>query len=193
MLHQLGQEWEHNGRDDSDWYAIAYDDATDSLRKVETGTTRFADALHHTVLEKATPEVETKAELALRRIVRAALAAADEDERLRPGRFTRGLRVVLTREAKNRDKANGGWIRFVAGSAGEVAAEAHFGTFYRNGYNRPGRENARVLVRFDDGRSGWVAGASLILERVALTEAELDAKSEQLASYRNWPAAFGVL
>jgi hypothetical protein len=46
-------EWEYNGRDDSDWYAVIYDDEKDSLYRIETGTTRFAEALHTKIVMAA--------------------------------------------------------------------------------------------------------------------------------------------
>jgi hypothetical protein len=50
-------EWEHNGRDDSDWYRVEYS-REHGLRRIETGTTRFADAMSLTYREPTTREGE---------------------------------------------------------------------------------------------------------------------------------------
>jgi hypothetical protein len=76
-------EWEHNGRDDSDWYAVYYDDVKDEVARGEIGTTRFANALpssppsihrhengqwvSYTLQENAPPDVIEKARAALAR------------------------------------------------------------------------------------------------------------------------------
>lgn len=67
-------EWEHNGHDDSDWYAVVYNDETDALDRVTTGTTRFAEALHcGPAMLAPTPEVMVKAKAALARLLLASM------------------------------------------------------------------------------------------------------------------------
>lgn len=46
ILYRCCPDWEYNGYNDSDWYCVAYNADTDQLERIETGTTRFAEALH---------------------------------------------------------------------------------------------------------------------------------------------------
>lgn len=74
-------EWERNGYDDSDWFAVIYDAVKDHLFVVETGTTRFADALPVSgFFETAQGTVLAQARLAWARQAAAALAHRDEIE-----------------------------------------------------------------------------------------------------------------
>lgn len=89
-------EWEMNGRDDSDWYAVVYNDETDKLERVQTGSTRFADALHiGPPMEEPTPEVRTKARVALAGILFRMMKHSEEIRILQPGpdQMHRGVRV----------------------------------------------------------------------------------------------------
>lgn len=40
-LWQLSIEWEYNGRDDSDFYVVCYDDEKDELKRLQTYSTRY--------------------------------------------------------------------------------------------------------------------------------------------------------
>ena len=57
---RLTPDREQNGYDDSDWYATFYFPATDEIKRVTTGSTRFANALHMMpadVVLPVTPEI----------------------------------------------------------------------------------------------------------------------------------------
>lgn len=56
------------------------------------------------------------------------------------------------------------WEDIEAGSVGEVLGQATFGTFYRNGYNEPGRHNTTVYVRLADGREVQTPASKLRLD-----------------------------
>lgn len=63
-----------------------------------------------------------------------------------------------------RTKVSPVWEDIEASSVGEVIGQATFGTFYRNGYNTPGRTNTTVYVRLDDGREVQTPASKLRLD-----------------------------
>jgi len=141
---------ERNYHDDSDFYAVVWDEASGCCRDVGYATTRCGGGGSAQV--DATPEVRRKA------------------RRWQRKRFARALREALTLQAAEPDvgkrvrvKRKVGKGRIPAGSEGVVLRrEANpFRTYYRNGYNRASDpENQRVLVEFDlgpapDQRGRW--------------------------------------
>lgn len=94
-LYQL-DTWEHNGRDDSDWYAVVYNDETDKLERVQTGTTRFAAALHcGPKMSEVTPEIRVRAKAALAVLFLDAMTHAEKVrvETPHPEHVSKGVRV----------------------------------------------------------------------------------------------------
>ena len=86
MAHYVFAQWEHNGRDDSDWYAVVYNDETDELKCIETGTTRFANALHiGPPLLPPTDEIREKAIIKLRDRYIRMVKRGNELKVLEPG------------------------------------------------------------------------------------------------------------
>ena len=65
-LYELDQ-WEHNSVNDSDWYSVVYDTETNELRRVETGTTRFAGDCYigPAIKKEVPPEIRERATVAL--------------------------------------------------------------------------------------------------------------------------------
>jgi hypothetical protein len=210
-------DWEHNGHDDSDWYAVVYDDEKDTLDRVCTGTTRAANALHiGPVMEKPTPEIIERAKKANLRQQLPLLMMKERDRVEKPFPFEPGSKVRLLadcRVMKKRvipcDKCSGSgnwinprnaadkrkcfackgtgshpgervkvdghqeWINLKEGMTGEVVDSAAWGTFYRNGYNKPNRYNTRVQLRMSTGEILWVAGGNLRLDCEMKTEEEI--------------------
>lgn len=115
-------EWEHNGYDDSDWYAVVYDDETDKLSCQEVGTTRFANALpsnppsiHKQIndewvrifLVKPTSEIIEKARACLvRDFLYDMVERAYKDKifQLMPDTVVPGTKVLFQEEHKNQIK-----------------------------------------------------------------------------------------
>jgi len=64
-----------------------------------------------------------------------------------------------------------------------------FGTFYRNGYNKPNRTNTSVLVKFADSEN-LIPASKLRLARQLLTDTELEKKANELAKHRNFYVPF---
>jgi hypothetical protein len=101
MLYKL-DEWEHNGRDDSDWYAVVFDSDTNELRRIEIGTTRFANALHvGPPMEAPTPEILLQAEKCLADIIFGMIKRSEAQNVLEPNDVNVGDRVRLIFDVKN--------------------------------------------------------------------------------------------
>lgn len=107
-LHQVCKEWEYNGRDDSDFYIVAYNDVTDLLERIEVGSTRYASGRGYTditPMASVTAEIWTKAETALFNITALRLVGMDERDR-KADACRVGTKVVLTKEVNNRPRAS---------------------------------------------------------------------------------------
>ncbi len=122
MPYYLMDEWEHSGRDDSDWYAVVYCSEEDTLQRYEIGSTRYANALpcnppriHRQidgewtefVLEKPSEEILVKARACLVRDYLIGMIQKSEQDkifRLKPERVGAGKKVVFTEDHKNQVK-----------------------------------------------------------------------------------------
>lgn len=186
-LYAVSDEWEHNGYDDSDFYRAMYDPNTGELRKVETWTTRFAC---HAPLPYVVPEDWTggwvpyippskvpesiwqRAEQALAETIYQLIRSAEHRAILQPQDAKRGDVLRLT-EAHNSRKTK---QVLPAGTQIRVNDCSAFGTFYRNGYNHPNRENRSIV--------GTVLGHPETLVRVPLSKCRLDREPESDESLR---------
>lgn len=101
-------EWEHNGRDDSDWYAVVYDDEKDDVYRVETGTTRAANALNiGPKMQEPTEEVLKKAEVAYARKL-VPIVKLEEERRVQspnPEALVEGLELRTTKRVRFQKRA----------------------------------------------------------------------------------------
>lgn len=147
---------ERNYHDDSDFYALVWNDEKGAIETVEYGSTRYPMDGHGASVD-ATPEVRAK-------------AAAWTRERL----FERKLAAA---KAEARKVKAGSVARVVKGRKlpiGEVVevdrvTPSPFRTYYRNGCNRQDDPaNLTALVRRIDGSRAWTAYTNL--ERVDITE-----------------------
>lgn len=105
-LHQVCKEWEYNGRDDSDFYIVAYNDEVDQLERIEVGSTRYASGRGYTditMMASVTEETWLKAEASLARLTGSILAGMDERARKADVQKI-GTKVVLTKEINNRPR-----------------------------------------------------------------------------------------
>lgn len=88
---------EYNGYDDSDFYAIVWDDENGRMRNVEYGSTRYANSAR--VTEDITEDQATKARAWLRPLLVKEIAKAEE---IRVHRVEHGAQVrSLTARGKN--------------------------------------------------------------------------------------------
>jgi len=133
---------ERNGYDDSDFYAVVWDEEKQCCRDITYATTR-AWTYNNGAVVDATEEVKRKARRWQRKLIARAYLNRETFRASEPGvgKVVRIKRTV-------------GKGSIPAGSVGEVLKQRAnpFRTYYRNGYNRPGnRENQQFLVEFDLG------------------------------------------
>ena len=155
-------EWEYNGRDDSDFYVLWWDSEAGTCVREEVGTTRFAGGIKPVPPEsRAWPEVEVERcrEWVRQRLV-SRLGTLEAERINEPGSFAKGDAVEFLAEHTSRKDS----VTAKKGDTGRVFWTGHYGTFYRNGYNRPGRHNLRVGVRLADGSSIFVPASKLKLD-----------------------------
>jgi hypothetical protein len=178
-------EWEENGYDDSDFYAAYYDDETGEVKSKLVGSTRyyggFSEDGKTNPFEYPTPEVVEKARKVLEEHIFARLREAEDRAVLTPERASKGDRLRTTTAGIFKDKKKGTETPYEEGEVGTVIWAGHFGTFYRNGYNRRGRSNGRVGLRFDDGRVIFVALSKTRLDVDPASDEDLRERAERLS------------
>jgi hypothetical protein len=108
MTKYLLDKWEHNGPDDSDWYAVVYDDETDSISRIQTGSTRYAnampDAIESTLIAPTEP-VKARVRTILAGMYFSAFREIEDRKVLEPDpKELTGQRVRLLAPVKNQKK-----------------------------------------------------------------------------------------
>lgn len=174
-------EWEENGYDDSDGFVAFYDDETGTVGCEETWSTRYAERVNPPVFEYPTKEIVEKAVGWLADFIFRGLCEAEKRDVLEPGNIGSGTRVRFLVSGVHNDKKNKCSTPYEEGDAGTVFWTGHFGTFYRNGYNRRGRHNGRIGINLDDGRVVFVDMGKVRLDDEMLPETELRRRAERLA------------
>lgn len=177
MKHLL-TEWEVNGYDDSDFYASVYDDQTRTIEGICTGSTRYAGA--RSADQSVYPPISDPVVLqgaihALTVVIFDTIRAAEYRDVMEPNDAPKGAILRTIRNCKHRGSV------IPAGTVGEVFWCDAFGTFYRNGYNKPCRENRRVGMRLADGSSVYVALSACRLDREPMSDQELFERANVLA------------
>lgn len=153
------QLYEHNGYDDSDFYAVVYDAGTDTLVEVMHATTRcYSLGMSATV--DATPEVQARAreilfEQKIMERVDAARVAARE--------------VVVGREVAVKATKSGKGRKF----KGVTVDAGARGRCFWVGVDRYSRDGMRVGVEFADGLR--VFGSETVFEVVDPEQFEVSA------------------
>lgn len=80
----------------------------------------------------------------------------------------------------------GKMIKIAKGTAGEVISAAAYGSFYKNGYNKPNRDNTTVRVRSDDGAVWQAKADALRLDEEPASDEEIRAKAKMFAALREF-------
>lgn len=190
-LYAVTDEWEHNGYDDSDFYRVVYNPNTRSLARFETGSTRYGGrpwpGSEFVKPEATPPEVWSAAEAVAADLYAAGLARLEHLRVFEPGPKDCAIGTVLRTTRACRSKAAG---TIPAGSVGEVFWSGSYGTFYRNGYKQPNRENTRVGLRLRDGSRVFVALSACRLDREPMSPAEIREKALERASKRDFYSLF---
>lgn len=188
----LAPTWERNGYHDSDWYGTFYDSQMDDIVTLEIGTTRGANALPPSDDSWPKPDEATwyKAERAFAWRIFGMLKWQEEQDVEVPYPIENGTRVRLLRNVRNKKgKDDAGkiiWETFEAGLAGTVFRSDVYGTFYRNGYNQPGRFNTTVQFKLDDGRTVKAKAEALRLDREPPSDFALLKKARAIAKRRQF-------
>lgn len=157
---------EFNGRDDSDFYALVWDETESKIKRIEYATTRFWTYGNSAQID-ATPEVKAKA-LAYW-LDNYAKYYIDEYKvnTLEPQIVDKGDKVIFSRKVNSRK-----YGQIKEGTKGKAFWCGAYGTFYKNGYNKPCRANRRAGVELENGQKVFVALSALSLDRPLLTYEE---------------------
>lgn len=139
--------WEENGYHDSYFYAAVWDTETREQTEIPEGATAWG-GWHKQELPLLNYSPEALAQWREWAISRASemIHEADRKEALEPDSAPIGSDLVLTRDCRHRGEPT-----TPKGSIGRVFWAKAYGTFYRNGYNRPGRDNIRVGLELTNG------------------------------------------
>lgn len=195
MTKYLLEDREINGHDDSDFYAIFYDTETGTIRSEIYGSTRFSsprvaptDEYIRDIPEEVKPKIYEI-------VYRTAFEIIKRDDRQAidaPEKISVGESVSLLASGSFKDRRSGSTVKYSEGESGVVIWEGAFGKFYRNGYNRKGRSNTRVGIRFEDGRVVFVSLEICKLIREYMSDEEISERAANYASHRSYVALFGM-
>lgn len=134
-------DWEENGYHDSYFYMAYWDEATSSVKKMETGSTAYGGGVPDSDFLMPDFEIVEKAIAWLADVIFEQIKEAEYRDVYEPAHVQRGDWLVLLRPVKCKG------IEYPAGHKAEVSWSGNFGQFFRKGYNRPGRDNTRVGLR----------------------------------------------
>ena len=162
---------EINGYDDSDFYAVVYDAATDSIKRVEYASTRGWTYPNGAAVD-ATPEVVAKAEQVA---ARAHLARLETEEDAKVCSISKGDEVEVVK--------------------GRKVAKGTVGVIFWIGPSRYGN-GMRVGLKDAAGETHWTAASNLKLTEAEVARhtekraprATLEARAQELAKQHTWRA-----
>lgn len=187
-MKQLLCEWEENGYDDSDGFSAYWDSERQTVDKEMTWTTR--GGVHPSEFQPLTPDALAAALAWLENHIFDGITAAEQHDILTPADAPIGREMELLVDHNFSDKRAGVKHELKAGQWGDVFWCGAFGQFYRNGYNRPGRDNRRVGLRMShDGSRVFVPLSKLRQHRQPLTAEELRQRAHTLAQGCQFGAA----
>ncbi|KOV84757.1 hypothetical protein [Nocardia sp. NRRL S-836] len=162
-------EYEHNGGHDSDFYAVVWDEPTQSVTTKCWGTTSSWTYHNHCRVD-ATPEVIAKANASMRPRWTERLRARMEAD----ARLVRVGRVV--RSTTTRGK-NAGLVGEVAWKGRDKIRSTRYHTYYRVGIDVDGTRRFMPVENVE------------VVEPAPVNEAEL-AQSVESAVRRDWPSQY---
>ena len=102
----------------------------------------------------------------------------------------KGLGVIVSKEKVRTADGKISRQLLPEGTSGDVIALKTFGVFYKNGYNKPGRENTQAKVRLCDGRIVSIPCDKLRLDREPMNDDQLTARARKLAQNMNFYPLF---
>jgi hypothetical protein len=162
---------EHNGYDDSDFYADVWDDATNAVKRVTYATTRgwtYANGAH----ADATPDVRAKAAAYYTALALADLKAKAAEDALTPAKG-KAVKVVKGRKVPLGTEGVVIW----------VGEGRYYGPVprYKNGWST--KPAARVGLKTADGTTFFTAASNVVVTDPEDWVADL-AVLESTAAYR---------
>lgn len=171
---------EINGRDDSDFYAVVYDAATDTVKRVEYATTRGWTYANYAKID-ATDEVIAKAESAMGRQMAGSMKLRAKYEADMPEKGRR-VKVVKGRKVPVGTEGAVVWL-------GEDRYDQT--RRYRSPYAGmfgPDKFGKRVGLKLDDGSVVWTAATNVdvIEPEQYIDEAAIEGAALARARGRNW-------
>ena len=177
-------EWEDNGYHDSYFYAAVWDTELRTVRAIQTGATAYAGGI------RQFPPIQDHAMLAealawLAEHIFNVIRGAEHRDVLEPKAVAPRDELRLTRNVRHKGET------LAAGLQGRVFWSGAYGQFYRNGYNKPGRENTRVGLELTDGRRVFVALGACRHDREPMTDGELRQRALALSENCGFSFACG--
>lgn len=162
-------DWEINGYDDSDFQYALWVPSAKKVVCYEYGSTRYAGKSHDYNIKPLTVAGLKESRKYLESRILERLRGREAERRKGEVIFARGqearlVKPVIFKDKRNRDAdGNPTVVKAGAGETGTIIWTGHFGTFYRNGYNHPSRENQRVGIKFEGGRVVFCAATKAVL------------------------------
>ena len=173
MLHRL-TEWEDNGYSDSDFWVSVFDDESNQIRAIMSGSTRFAGYApgHGPDLGQPISDLAIlqRALQALKNFIFTAIRAAEYSDVLEPSKVERGTKLRLLRNCKHKG------LTIPVGTAGVVFWSAAYGKFYDKGYT--GLDAITLALGL---RSLMVPPLTLLCLHVASTGNQIQTQSCRIA------------
>jgi hypothetical protein len=153
----LVARYEDNGYHDSYFYATVWNPITKTIRDIMEGATAFAGGCSVDAPPLKDAPAKIKAAFMKWACHRAAemVVAADLKYVMEPDKVVSGDKLMLLRDVRPKKTP-----LIPKGATGEVFWSGAFGTFYSNGYNKPGRSNTRVGLILENGDRVYVALSS---------------------------------
>lgn len=177
--------WEDNGYHDSYFHGVYFDDADGQLHKADLGATAYGGGIgFDESYAMPTPAVVEASRKLLVEGIYQRLHSAEQHDVMKPADAKPGDILRLSEPHKSR-KAG---MMLDVGTRIRVNVCNAFGTFYRNGYNKPGRDNRSIV--------GTVLGQPDKLIRVPLAKCRLDrdlrSRAEELSYEHQYGPLFGM-
>lgn len=183
--------WEDNGYHDSYFHGVYFDDADGQLHKADLGATAYGGGIGFSEeYAMPTPEVVEAARKLLVQGIYQRLLEAEHRDVMEPNDVQVGdiVRLLQVHKSRKAGTVLGVGVRI------RVNDCQAFGTFYRNGYNKPGRDNRSIV--------GTVLGSPQTLVRVPLSKCRMDrepmpdtelmARAEALSHEHQYGPLFGM-
>jgi len=186
-------EFERNGYNDSDFFCIYYDEKNNMIKCQEIGSTRYPGGTDIGELKKhrLTPEILEKARQCFEDYVYEKMVEMSKKRVAEPsiGVFETHMHNEVEAITDIRKKGSDKKFYIIpAGTKFEVIGKpTSFGTFYRNGYNKPDRKNSSIACRTLEGDNIYLPCCKLKLSDKYLLPNEVVRRISKITTMSsNW-------